>query len=159
MKLTIFKIHEVKNVVRTQKVSGSSGLISHFVNLQIVIPEAHIQGSGSGEHHVDRGSVINLVCIIDKSPTPPQYVFWYHNNNMINYDTNRGGINVETLPGHPTQSRLTITDTHEADSGNYTCSASNTEPAFIYVYVSEELIRVKELFRYANKKVYKSSFL
>ncbi|KAK5649153.1 hypothetical protein RI129_004045 [Pyrocoelia pectoralis] len=118
-------------------VSGNSGLISHFVNLQIVIPEAHIQGSGSGEHHVDKGSIINLVCIIDKSPTPPQYVFWYHNNNMINYDTNRGGINVETLPGHPTQSRLTITDTHEADSGNYTCSASNTEPAFVYVYVSE----------------------
>lgn len=119
------------------QVSGSAGLISHFVNLQIVIPEAHIQGSGSGEHHVDKGSIINLVCIIDKSPTPPQYVFWYHNNNMINYDTNRGGINVETLPGHPTQSRLTITDTHEADSGNYTCSASNTEPAFVYVYVSE----------------------
>ncbi|KAF2900014.1 hypothetical protein ILUMI_06172, partial [Ignelater luminosus] len=71
------------------------------------------------------------------SPTPPQYVFWYHNNNMINYDTSRGGISVETLPGHPTQSRLTITDTHESDSGNYTCSASNTEPASIYVYVSE----------------------
>lgn len=72
-----------------------------------------------------------------QSPTPPQYVFWYHNSNMINYDTSRGGISVETLPGHPTQSRLTITDTHESDSGNYTCSASNTEPASIYVYVSE----------------------
>ncbi|EFA06244.1 hypothetical protein TcasGA2_TC009101 [Tribolium castaneum] len=56
---------------------------------------------------------------------------------MINYDTARGGISVETVPGIRTQSRLTIRDTNDADSGNYTCSASNTEPASIYVFVSE----------------------
>ncbi|GJQ76680.1 hypothetical protein Trydic_g15536 [Trypoxylus dichotomus] len=112
-------------------------MVSHFVNLQIVVPEATIQG-GNGEHHVDVGSVIDLVCIIDKSPTPPQYVFWYHNNHMINYDTARGGITVETVPGLRTQSRLIIRDTNDADSGNYTCSASNTEPASIYVFVSED---------------------
>ncbi|XP_065167660.1 neurotrimin-like [Atheta coriaria] len=119
------------------QVSSSAGMVSHFVNLKIVIPEATIQGSGSGEHHVDIGSVIDLVCIIEKSPTPPQYVFWYHNDHMINYDTARGGISVETVPGARTQSRLTIRDTNDADSGNYTCSASNTEPASIFVFVSE----------------------
>ncbi|KAJ9580770.1 hypothetical protein L9F63_024050, partial [Diploptera punctata] len=72
-----------------------------------------------------------------RSPTPPQYVFWYHNDRMINYDTSRGGITVETEPGPKTQSRLTIRDAHDTDSGNYTCSASNTEPASIYVFVSE----------------------
>jgi hypothetical protein len=56
---------------------------------------------------------------------------------MINYDTSRGGITVETEPGLKTQSRLTIRDAHDTDSGNYTCSASNTEPASIYVFVSE----------------------
>jgi hypothetical protein len=56
---------------------------------------------------------------------------------MINYDTSRGGITVETEPGPKTQSRLTIRDAHDTDSGNYTCSASNTEPASIYVFVSE----------------------
>ncbi|XP_063919288.1 hemicentin-2-like [Zophobas morio] len=119
------------------QVSTNAGLISHFVNLQIVVPEATIQGTRSGEHHVDVGSVIDLVCVIEKSPTPPQYVFWYHNEHMINYDTARGGITVETVPGARTQSRLTIRDTNDADSGNYTCSASNTEPASIYVFVSE----------------------
>jgi hypothetical protein len=64
-------------------------------------------------------------------------VFWYHNDRMINYDTSRGGITVETDPGPKTQSRLTIRDAHDTDSGNYTCSASNTEPASIYVFVSE----------------------
>ncbi|XP_017771242.1 PREDICTED: neurotrimin [Nicrophorus vespilloides] len=119
------------------QVSSNAGMISHFVNLQIVVPEASIQGTGSGEHHVDVGSVIDLVCIIEKSPTPPQYVFWYHNDHMINYDTARGGVSVETVPGLRTQSRLVIKDTNDADSGNYTCSASNTEPASIYVFVSE----------------------
>lgn len=38
--------------------------MSHYVNLNIVVPEAFILGSG--EHHVDTGSVISLVCIIEK---------------------------------------------------------------------------------------------
>ncbi|XP_054277442.1 hemicentin-2 [Macrosteles quadrilineatus] len=117
------------------QVSTGTGIMSHFVNLHIVVPEAFILGSG--EHHVDVGSVISLVCMIDKSPQPPQYVFWYHNDRMINYDTARGGVTVETEPGAKTQSRLTIREAHDTDSGNYTCSASNTEPASIFVFVSE----------------------
>jgi len=46
------------------QVSRSTGILSHFVNLNIVIPEAFILGSD--EHHVDVGSIINLVCIIEK---------------------------------------------------------------------------------------------
>jgi len=34
------------------------------VNVQVVVPEAFILGSG--ELHVDMGSAINLVCIIEK---------------------------------------------------------------------------------------------
>ncbi|KAF9794339.1 hypothetical protein SFRURICE_019062, partial [Spodoptera frugiperda] len=106
-------------------VSTRTGIVSHYVRLQIVVPEAFILGSG--EHHVDMGS----------SPTPPQYVFWYHNDRMINYDATRGGITVETEPGARTQSRLTVRGATLKDSGNYTCSASNTEPASIHVFVSE----------------------
>lgn len=75
--------------------------------------------------------------IIFQSPVPPQYVFWYHNHRMINYDTARGGITVDTNPGPKTQSHLVIRDAVDSDSGNYTCSASNTEPASIFVFVSE----------------------
>ncbi|KAF7414864.1 hypothetical protein HZH68_003353 [Vespula germanica] len=71
-----------------------------------------------------------------QSPTPPQYVFWYHNNRMINYDTSRGSVTVQTDPG-PTQSRLTIRQAVESDTGNYTCNASNTKPASIFVFVTE----------------------
>lgn len=74
--------------------------------------------------------------MILQSPTPPQYVFWYHNSRMINYDTARGSVTVQTEPG-PTQSRLTILHAVETDTGNYTCSASNTKPASIFVFVTE----------------------
>lgn len=77
------------------------------------------------------------VNLLFQSPTPPQYVFWYHNDRMINYDATRGGITVETEPGARTQSRLTVRGATLKDSGNYTCSASNTEPASIHVFVSE----------------------
>lgn len=122
----------------------------------MVVPEAFILGSG--ELHVDMGSTINLVCIIEKvmvnictdfdrkctlvafptqSPTPPQYVFWQRNDRMINYDETRSDITIETTPGPRTQSRLIIREPQISDSGNYTCSASNTEPASIYVFVSK----------------------
>ncbi|XP_037035058.1 zwei Ig domain protein zig-8 isoform X1 [Bradysia coprophila] len=117
------------------QVSTSTGIISHFVNLQVVVPEAFILGSG--ELHVDMGSTINLVCIIEKSPTPPQYVYWQKNDRMINYDDSRRDISIDTTPGPRTQSRLIIREPQISDSGNYTCSASNTEPASIYVFVSK----------------------
>ncbi|PBC30937.1 Hemicentin-1 [Apis cerana cerana] len=72
------------------------------------------------------------------SPTPPQYVFWYHNNRMINYDTTRGSSVTVQTDSSSTQSRLTIHQAVESDTGNYTCSASNTKPASIYVFVTEE---------------------
>lgn len=48
----------------SQKVSTATGVISHFVNLQVVVPEAFILGPD--ELHVDMGSTINLVCLIEK---------------------------------------------------------------------------------------------
>ncbi|KAF2368237.1 Immunoglobulin V-set domain [Trinorchestia longiramus] len=116
------------------QLSTGTGVISQFVNLEVVVPKAVILGSK--DYHVQLGSTIRLVCIIEESPTPPQYVFWYHDDGMINYDTRRGGINVSTETGQKTSSRLTILDAHYNDTGNYTCSASNTQPASTSVYVS-----------------------
>lgn len=57
------------------QVSSGGGVLSRLVHLQIAVPEAFILGAD--EHHVDAGSTINLVCIIEKvrifprSPSPP----------------------------------------------------------------------------------------
>ncbi|KAA0202929.1 hypothetical protein HAZT_HAZT001154 [Hyalella azteca] len=72
-----------------------------------------------------------------QSAAPPQYIFWYHNSRMINYDKERGGISV-TIEAEPdVRSRLTVTDARQSDSGNYTCDAANTEPASITVYITQ----------------------
>lgn len=88
-----------------------------------------------------------------QSPTPPQYVFWYHNNRMINYDTTRGSTVTVQTDSSSTQSRLTIHHAVESDTGNYTCSASNTKPASIYVFVTEGIIfkTIKIFFLCKNK--------
>ncbi|XP_047493725.1 lachesin-like [Penaeus chinensis] len=117
------------------QLSTGTGVISQFVNLHVVVPQAFILGST--DYHVQLGSTIKLVCVIKQSPTPPQYVFWYHDEHMINYDTQRGGINVSTDTGpKKTQSHLTISDARYEDTGNYTCSASNTRSASVNVFVS-----------------------
>lgn len=47
-----------------RQVSTASGTLSRLVHLHIAVPEAFILGAD--EHHVDAGSTINLVCIIEK---------------------------------------------------------------------------------------------
>jgi hypothetical protein len=52
------------------QVSTSTGIISRKVYLDVVSPVAFILGGD--EYHIDRGSHIALVCVIEKAPTPPQ---------------------------------------------------------------------------------------
>jgi len=78
------------------QVSTNTGILSRKIHLRIVSPEAFILGGD--EYHIDRGSKISLVCVIENAPTPPQYVFWYHNERMVNYDYERG-VSVTTVKG------------------------------------------------------------
>ncbi|ODM98050.1 Hemicentin-1 [Orchesella cincta] len=118
------------------KVSTGTGIVSYLVHLTVAVPEAFILGNG--EYHVEQGSTINLVCVIEKSPKPPEYIFWYHNDRMINYGSSRE-VKVHNEPGSKTQSRLTIRDAQISDSGNYTCKTAHAEPASTLVYVSQDI--------------------
>ena len=37
---------------------------------------------GGPEFHVDVGSHVNLTCIVQFSPEPPEYVFWHHHDQV-----------------------------------------------------------------------------
>ncbi|XP_063888962.1 hemicentin-2-like isoform X2 [Scylla paramamosain] len=119
-----------------QIVTGG-GVVSHLVNLVVLVPRAVIPGDG--EHHVESGSTLSLTCFIEQSAAEPQYIFWYQNSRMINYDRERGGIKVRIETGDDSRviSHLTIVDAQPSDSGNYTCAAANTKLASIVVYVTE----------------------
>ncbi|KAF2367288.1 Immunoglobulin-like domain [Trinorchestia longiramus] len=109
--------------------------MSQLVQLAVMTPHAVIPGDG--EHHVDAGSTIAIECFIQQSAAAPQYIFWYHNSRMINYDKQRGGISVTIDTEPEVRSRLTITNARPSDSGNYTCVAANTRPASINVYITQ----------------------
>jgi len=96
-------------------------------------PEAFILADE--EYHIDTGSSLSLVCIIEKATRPPAYVFWYHNDRMVNYDSERG-ISVSTTPGRRTHSQLSIKKAVVSDSGNYTCAPARSLPASIQVFVA-----------------------
>jgi len=44
------------------------------------VPTATILGGP--DLYVDKGSTINLTCIIKFSPEPPTHIFWYHQDKV-----------------------------------------------------------------------------
>ncbi|XP_046661231.1 lachesin-like isoform X2 [Homalodisca vitripennis] len=106
---------------------------SFFVSLNVVVPTATILGGP--DLHVDKGSTINLTCAIRYSPEPPAYIFWYHHEEVISYDSTRGGVSVITEKGDVTTSYLLIQHAELEDSGKYSCSPSNADVASVRVHV------------------------
>ncbi|XP_044764733.1 kin of IRRE-like protein 1 isoform X2 [Coccinella septempunctata] len=97
------------------------------------VPTAQILGGP--DLHVDKGSTINLTCSIRFSPEPPAYIFWYHHDDVISYDSTRGGVSVITEKGDVTTSFLLIQHADISDSGKYSCSPSNADVASVRVHV------------------------
>ena len=90
---------------------------------------------GAPDLHVDKGSTINLTCAVEYSIEPPGYIFWYHHDEVINYDSSRGGVSVITEKGETTSSHLLIQNAGLEDSGKYSCSPSNADVASVRVHV------------------------
>ncbi|XP_034240206.1 zwei Ig domain protein zig-8-like [Thrips palmi] len=107
--------------------------LSHFIHLSVVEPKTEI--IGAPELFIDRGSTINLTCIILYSPEPPAYVFWNHNDSIISYESPRGGVEVQTARGDTTTSVLLIRKAKPSDSGQYKCNPSNAQSQQVHVNV------------------------
>lgn len=104
---------------------------SIFLFLEVV--EARAEIAGPSEKFVRPGSTLQLHCLVKKSTETPSYLFWYHNFRMINYDVDQG-VNVSTdLVGR--ESWLEVPRASDRHSGNYTCEASNAQPARVLVHV------------------------
>ncbi|XP_053655945.2 uncharacterized protein [Cherax quadricarinatus] len=106
---------------------------SYVVHLQVYEPQAEI--IGAPDIHVDKGSTINLTCIIRHGTETPAYIFWYHNDKVVNFESSRGGISVISDHGNSTSAFLLIQDARESDTGNYTCAPSNTAASSLRVHV------------------------
>lgn len=99
----------------------------------MIVTEARAEISGPAEKYLKLGSTLRLVCTLVSSTEPPVYVFWYHNNRMINYDGDRGVNVTKDLPSQT--STLLINSASPEHSGNYSCVPSNAQPASTYVHI------------------------
>ncbi|KXJ78642.1 hypothetical protein RP20_CCG003956 [Aedes albopictus] len=61
---------------------------SVFVELQVVDAVADIVGAP--DLHIDEGSTLRLECKLQRATEYPDYVFWYHQHSMVNFDQQNG---------------------------------------------------------------------
>lgn len=114
---------------------------SQYYQLNVVEPQVHIMGAPDLAVRV--GAAINLTCVISQSPNQLQFIFWYRNERMINYDImndERRGKLLVSKHAHKADtvlSNLLIYSATQADSANYTCTPSGGRPASINVHVLE----------------------
>ncbi|XP_076044905.1 zwei Ig domain protein zig-8-like isoform X2 [Oratosquilla oratoria] len=109
-------------------------LVSFTVQLNVIQPEAKVQRAP--EMHVGTGSSINLTCIVSYSPETPDFLHWYHKDQMVRADGKR--VRVVTQLGHRTISQLLIRNAQFSDNGLYTCSPANSKEDSILVHVLRE---------------------
>lgn len=61
---------------------------SIFIELKVV--EAVAEITGAPDLHIDEGSALRLECKLKRATENPSFVFWYHDNKMVNYDSQDG---------------------------------------------------------------------
>ncbi|CAM1319237.1 Uncharacterised protein g7151 [Pycnogonum litorale] len=111
---------------------SSDPKVSFFVTLNVVVPMSKIHDGP--DYYMQSGNDLKLVCEINQSFESPKYVFWYHNDRMIAYDQ-KAKIHNEDVGNRIYKSMLFIEKSQFSDSGNYTCSPSNANPATITVHI------------------------
>ncbi|TDG43537.1 hypothetical protein AWZ03_010043 [Drosophila navojoa] len=110
--------------------------ISLAYKLMVVTSKAQILANR--ELFIQSGSDINLTCIAPQAPGPYTHMLWYKDTELVS-DSTRGGIRVISEQQIKT-SNLVISRVLHTDSGNYTCSAdnSNSDSVFVHIIKSEQ---------------------
>ncbi|XP_069176019.1 neural cell adhesion molecule 2-like [Procambarus clarkii] len=106
---------------------------ARIITLNVVEPRAVIPPGP--ELYVDRGSPLNITCVVPDSPEPPENVFWYHRDKMVSFDGSRRGVTITTDKGLVTTSILVIPDVTAHDSGIYICAPQGMKEASVRVSV------------------------
>ncbi|XP_069184597.1 zwei Ig domain protein zig-8-like [Procambarus clarkii] len=106
--------------------------ITQLITLNVLEPCAVI--TAGRELYIDRGSTLRLTCLVRDAPTPSDFLLWYHEQKVANYEVEKVQVTV-SLENGTTVSSLTLGDAQVYNSGQYTCSPSNAKPASIRVHV------------------------
>ncbi|EDW15969.2 hemicentin-2 [Drosophila mojavensis] len=109
--------------------------VSARVQLQVVVPRTEILGEP--DRYVKAGSNVVLRCIVRGALEPPTFIMWYHGTEQLAADSRRHRTQLDpNLPeasgeGQSTIGSLIIESAKKRDTGNYTCSPSNSPSATV----------------------------
>uniref|UniRef100_A0A1B0D0E0 Uncharacterized protein n=1 Tax=Phlebotomus papatasi TaxID=29031 RepID=A0A1B0D0E0_PHLPP len=103
---------------------GKHGTIVHQARAEIIGPTVR---------YLTPDSTLRLICRVVQSTETSEFLFWYQDDRMINYDSDRG-VNISTEPDY-NYSELTIMRATKQHSGNYSCVPSNAQPASVTVHI------------------------
>lgn len=101
-------------------------IFSHFP-----VAEAHAEIDGGPEKYVKSGSTLRLTCHLRQSSVTPDFVFWYQDERMINYE---GAPGVKVM-SDAASSTLVIERAQSVHSGNYSCVPYNVNPSSVVVHI------------------------
>nr|XP_045617719.1 uncharacterized protein LOC123770091 [Procambarus clarkii] len=104
---------------------------SLFFTLKVV--EARAVVAGGPDIHVHTGVKLTLHCTVELATEPPDYIFWFHNDTMVNYSPTRP----LKVVNHQFASSLTIANVTWADAGAYRCEPHLAQPANLTLHVVE----------------------
>lgn len=113
----------------------SRGHVYFYASVNLSCTEPITEIMGGPDLYINKGSTINLTCLVRYAPEPPPTMLWSHNSQVINFDSPRGGISLVTEKGPTTTSRLLIQKAVQEDTGVYTCTPSNANPANVRVHI------------------------
>ncbi|XP_069161936.1 uncharacterized protein [Procambarus clarkii] len=102
---------------------------SLFFILKVVEARAVLQGAP--EVHVQTGVSLRLHCAVQQATQAPEFIFWFHNDSMINYAPRRP-LRVQK---HHFSSTLLIADVKWDDAGSYRCEPHMASPANLTLHV------------------------
>ncbi|CRK93886.1 CLUMA_CG007413, isoform A [Clunio marinus] len=90
----------IKSVQKSDKGIYECNLSHHppkSIFIEVFVVEAFAEITGTPDVHIDEGSTLRLECRIVKATEKPAYVFWYHEDKMVNFNL-QDGYSVITIP-------------------------------------------------------------
>ena len=133
----IFKVNrKVRKGERNDKMtreSKSKACLLQFCLFSFSDSRAYLHASR--DLHVQTGSQLTLSCAVKRSSGEPDYVYWYRNEDVLNYSPHVKIEDAASPEEQPLVSKLSVENVQKSHSGNYTCAPSNASPASVMVHV------------------------
>ncbi|XP_042876718.1 uncharacterized protein LOC122256240 [Penaeus japonicus] len=129
--LKVYDTSQQMSVSKTKVFLANNTASTKDGNLRVEI-------QGPRELYIEEGSSLSLTCIVTSSRGPSKLIYWYHNTNLIDYNSPRGGVSLKMDRGRgETTTKLVVSAVGPGDSGMYSCVPQGSHPATVVVHVQK----------------------